>query len=305
MRPQIYGMRPPRLFARAMLSRKSILDSTLLASCWLTRHHFGSRLGPKPFGNPLASAHRAYLRYMAAASATTFTTSAGASVQVDLVIMDCDGIIFDSNNIKTAAYREAIAAIDGAELAERFVQEVHLFDVSVARRIKFEIYFSELAPRPEGERAAFVDRAFVTYSEAVERAYENLTAVKAALDLASRVPTIVVSGGDHQELQRVFSFHKITANFVEVRGSGEGGASKPYHVQEIMAKREGAAVDRSIFIGDGWTDFKTAHQFGIHFVFLEEMSDWHRWKEQTAGADPQSMTVCATWADITSHLSDV
>eukprot|EP00811_Abedinium_folium_P006121 NODE_15634_length_1039_cov_5.241228.p1 GENE.NODE_15634_length_1039_cov_5.241228~~NODE_15634_length_1039_cov_5.241228.p1 ORF type:complete len:244 (-),score=60.09 NODE_15634_length_1039_cov_5.241228:227-958(-) len=235
---------------------------------------------------------------MASPAGFTFTTDAGERVVVNLVIMDCDGVIFDSNNIKTAAYRDAIAAIDGVELAERFVHEIHLRDVSVARRVKFEEYFSQMAPRPEGsERNGLIDRAFREYSAAVERGYHGLKPVPPALEIARRARTYVVSGGDHAELQGVFAHHGITDEFVEVRGSGVGGATKPVHVEEILRK-EGADVKTILFIGDGWTDFKTAQQYAIHFAFLREMSDWHAWRDQSSDASVGSMSTLETWGDL-------
>ena len=58
----------------------------------------------------------------------------------------------------------------------------------------------------------------------------------------------VVSGGDHSELARVFEHHGITAEFVQIRGSGVGGGTKPHHVEEILAKEQ---VDpaRCLFVG--------------------------------------------------------
>uniref|UniRef100_A0A7S4WCW4 Uncharacterized protein n=1 Tax=Alexandrium monilatum TaxID=311494 RepID=A0A7S4WCW4_9DINO len=214
--------------------------------------------------------------------------------QLELIVMDCDGVIFDSNDLKTSAYRAAITAMEGEALAERFVREIHLRDVSVARGVKFEEFFSTLAPKPAAERQTFIDRAFEAYAAGCKRAYAELAPKAAALAVARRAPTYVVSGGDHAELQWVFRHHGITSTFREVRGSGVGGATKPKHIEQIL-ERTGVAPANILFIGDGWTDFKTAQQFGIHFAFLREMSDWHAWREQTAAAAPGTMSIYETW----------
>jgi len=231
-----------------------------------------------------------------------FTTAQGSKIPLDLIIMDCDGVIFDSNNIKTGAYHAAIAAIDGNDLADRFVHEIHLPDVSQPRRDKFERFFSEMSPQPEADSVSNVDKAFAAYSQAVEDAYASLTPVPAALRLAAQVRTIVVSGGDHQELQRVFHHHGITDNFVEIRGSGVGGAKKDQHVKEIIAAETSFDAKRILFVGDGLTDFRTAQEFGIHFAFVREMSDWERWEDQTKAAALGSMTILEKWSDLSSKV---
>ena len=243
-----------------------------------------------------------------------FRTQEGHTIEVDLIVTDCDGIIFDSNSLKTAAYRAAIADIENDELAERFVNEIHLADVSVARGIKFERFFTEerFAPKPEAEVKGFVDRAFTAYSDQCKAAYRSLTPKDGAVELARRVPTYVVSGGDNSELAYVFNYHglvskdcqpphldKLASLFKEIRGSGEGGGTKPHHVKEILAK-EGIQPERMLFIGDGWTDFKTAQQYGIHFCFLREMSDWRSWEEQTKSAAPGTMSIFDTWEEMSA-----
>ena len=58
-----------------------------------------------------------------------------------------------------------------------------------------------------------------------------------------------------------------------------------------------------LFIGDGWTDFKTSKALGCHFCFLEAMSDWARNVEQMEG-DEEIVTRCQTWEDVLSRVCD-
>ena len=61
-----------------------------------------------------------------------------------LCFMDCDGVIFDSNKLKTDAYRQTLRdlGVDDAGV-EAFVK-LHLADVSVSRYVKFRTFFAEI-----------------------------------------------------------------------------------------------------------------------------------------------------------------
>ena len=81
---------------------------------------------------------------MSAAAAATFLTTAKKKLNVKLLILDCDGIIFNSNNLKTNAYREVLKKLNVSnEGIEAFVK-LHLSDVSVSRFVKFSKFFKEI-----------------------------------------------------------------------------------------------------------------------------------------------------------------
>ena len=58
-----------------------------------------------------------------------------------------------------------------------------------------------------------------------------------------------------------------------------------------------------MFIGDGWTDFKTAQTASTHFVLLREMSDWDKCDEQMLGAAPASVSRLDTWEDLLARVT--
>ena len=69
-----------------------------------------------------------------------------------LCVLDCDGVIFNSNRLKTEAYRATLREIGvQPDDVDAFVK-LHLSDVSVSRFVKFQTFFSEVLPpaaRPE------------------------------------------------------------------------------------------------------------------------------------------------------------
>ena len=79
----------------------------------------------------------------------TVTLRCGASLTpraFRLCVLDCDGVIFNSNRLKTNAYRATLAEIGvRPEHVDAFV-ELHLSDVSVSRFVKFQRFFADVLP---------------------------------------------------------------------------------------------------------------------------------------------------------------
>ena len=68
-----------------------------------------------------------------------------------------------------------------------------------------------------------------------------------------------------------------------------------------ILEETGATASEVLFVGDGWTDYKTALEFGTRFVFLQEMSDWGDAAEKMAGA-PEDYTVVGTWQELLDRV---
>ena len=214
-------------------------------------------------------------------------------------------MIFNSNRLKTNAYRATLAEIGvRPEHVDAFV-ELHLSDVSVSRFVKFRRFFADVLPeaaRPalgngeEGGSAVerLVARALDGYSRNCLKLYEELTPVPEALRFvqACQRKPFVCSGGAQTELQHVFAHHNIRDHFDQILGSP---TTKIEHMREIMTATQIAPED-ILFIGDGWTDFKTSMAVGSHFCFLTQMSDWANADQQIseglAAAPQQSITKC-------------
>ena len=62
--------------------------------------------------------------------------------QFDYAIFDCDGVILDSNAIKTQAFREALPG-EPEDLVEQLVS-FHKATGGVSRYVKLEYFFKEL-----------------------------------------------------------------------------------------------------------------------------------------------------------------
>ena len=214
-----------------------------------------------------------------------------------LLMIDCDGVIFDSNRLKTAAYRRTLEKMSVPPDKVDDFEALHLADVSISRFVKFRRFFTEVYPVvPAADCDAAVQRALALFSSACEELYAQLTPRTEAIQLAQRFDVAyVVSGGAETELQTVFKNSGIDIYFARVCGSP---TKKPDHVARILSET-GFVPRDCLFVGDGLTDFRTATTAGIEFAFLEEMSDWDYSPgalKHTAG--PAGVTVCPNWQDL-------
>ena len=200
----------------------------------------------------------------------TAVTVGDATAEIDLFFFDCDGIIFDVNPAKSAAFDYAVA--DYPAPARQALVAYHQQSGGISRYHKLRRFFTEMCPVDDVDHA--VERALERFGDFSRKAYEDLVPRPEALQLAAAVDAsergYVVSGSDQTELVGVFDRKGITHRFAEVLGSP---TDKPTHLRRVMGEL-GTPANRALFIGDGRGDFDCADELGVWFVFLAEMSDW-------------------------------
>lgn len=214
------------------------------------------------------------------------------STPADLVFMDCDGVIYDTNRLKCDAYRYALEEYPKA-LVEDLVT-YHRATGGVSRYLKIERFFYEMHPLPDA--APRMRRALDRFASFCERGYERMRPRNEALAFAELMGgpnrVHVVSGSDEAELRRVFDAADLRHRFVEVHGSPVG---KKTHLSRIAADA-GVALERCLFVGDGWGDWDTATTLDVPFVFLSEMTEWDDGKATVGRAtDNEPIAEATSW----------
>lgn len=230
-----------------------------------------------------------------------FRTTHRGILSVKLLVLDCDGIIFNSNQLKTQAYRHTLSNIGcSTEEIAQFVH-LHLSDVSVSRFVKFTSFFTDILHLPIEESKTKTEEALDGYSSACLQLYSELQPEQGALafvDTWSRpAQTYVISGGAQTELNHVFEQHRIRHKFHQVLGSP---TTKIEHLSRILEETK-VSPDSVLFVGDGWTDYKTSKAIGCHFCFLKEMSDWTDNVKQMEGNE-EMVTRCLAWKDVLARV---
>jgi phosphoglycolate phosphatase-like HAD superfamily hydrolase len=193
--------------------------------------------------------------------------------QYATLIFDCDGVILDSNKIKTAAFYNA-ALPYGQDAAEALVN-YHEQNGGISRYVKFEYFLEEILGL-EAETKTINN----LLSSFVSEVKEELTVCPISLGLKdlrknSNSNWLVVSGGDQKELRCIFSERNLTENFnCGIFGSPE--------TKDVILSREidnGNIKFPALFIGDSKYDYQAAKAKNIDFVFAYDWTEVKDWRE--------------------------
>lgn len=186
------------------------------------------------------------------------------------ILFDCDGVILNSNRLKTEAFYE-VAIPFGEEAAFRLV-EYHVSNGGVSRFQKFYYFLNEIVTKMNG-REITVDMLSENFSNAI---YEKLLKCQVSEGLFSLqrmfsdTPFAVVSGSSHTELNEIFKAKNLSSLFrLGVHGSPK---SKYEIIESLIAQHK--LHGKTLFIGDSKYDFEVAQEFQFNFAYISKWSEW-------------------------------
>jgi phosphoglycolate phosphatase-like HAD superfamily hydrolase len=213
------------------------------------------------------------------------------------IVFDCDGVVLNSNRIKTDAFRSA-AMPYGLSAAEALVQH-NVANGGVSRYLKFEHFLANIVTRmcPEvvpGIDAPGLDELLAAYSQEVREGLMSCSVAEGLFELRSATkPTrwMIISGGDQEELSDVFMLRGIRPLF-------DGGIfGSPVAKDQIVAReiKKGNILFPALFLGDSRLDYEVASRHGLDFVFVSSWTDFSEWGSYTSNHSIVSI----------SHLRDL
>lgn len=195
--------------------------------------------------------------------------------QYQTVVFDCDGVVLNSNKIKTQAFYEAVKHFSH-ESAQALV-DYHVANGGISRYAKFEYFITQILKK---------DFDVVINQDLLERFAQAVKGGLMDCDVAEgleglRESTIhanwlIVTGGDQVELREVFAARKLDHYF-------NGGIFGSPDTKDIILAREQENQNiqsPALFIGDSKYDYQAAQTAGLDFVFLTqwtEVKDWNSW----------------------------
>lgn len=189
------------------------------------------------------------------------------------IVFDCDGVILDSNKVKTDAFYQA-ALLHGQDAAQAMV-EYHVERGGVSRFKKFE-WFVNVYQNGDGDIEQLLD----SYAEHVKNGLLNCDIADGLSELREKTPDatwLVASGGAQSELREVFSTRDLKHMF-------NGGIfGSPDTKEEILERELNGSKLPALFIGDSKYDYKASCAFGLDFIFLTqwtEVKDYTQWAEK-------------------------
>jgi phosphoglycolate phosphatase-like HAD superfamily hydrolase len=182
-------------------------------------------------------------------------------------VFDCDGVILDSNKVKTDAFYDA-AKTYGEEAAAALV-EYHVQHGGISRYTKFEHFLRHIIGRSE-ILSSELDSLLEAYAQGVGQGLMNCRVASELSELKKQTGNsrwLIVSGGDQAELRSVFDSRGLSSLF-------EGGIFGSPDDKDCILKRElqsGCIELPAVFVGDSQYDYEAAFRAGLDFIYL---SDW-------------------------------
>ena len=191
------------------------------------------------------------------------------------IIFDCDGVVLNSNKIKTDAFYK-IALPYGKSVAEDF-QNYHKINGGISRYEKFDYLINELIPRfkykqisknlllEEFDELTFNDLKYCEVAENLDKLKLN----------TKNINWLIVSGADQNQIKSILKFKKIESFF----NSGIFGS--PDTKFEIIAReiKKNNIKYPVLYFGDSKLDYIVSKFFKIDFIFLSEWTEFKDWKK--------------------------
>ena len=188
-------------------------------------------------------------------------------------IFDCDGVILDSNGVKTEAFREAVLKYGNAA-SKKFV-EYHRLSGGISRFKKFDHFFRSILGlrRYSGPVKDAIER----YGSLVRKKLVGCNKTAGLRRFLEKLPRdavkIVISGGAQDELRYVLKKRNLDRHFDAIYGS-------PATKADILARnlKKNKIPFPAVFIGDTLYDYICAKRYGIDFIFMSQYSEMKGWR---------------------------
>lgn len=188
------------------------------------------------------------------------------------VVFDCDGVLLESVEIKSNAFRQLFA--DHPQQLDA-IERHHQRQLGISRYEKFRWIYQELLEcELSAAKSAELGRRF---EEIVGRAMENCPEVPGAAATLAKlaelgIPLFVASGTPQGELEAILEARGWGHYFEEIHGSP---LSKPEILNGIAALLE-TTPEQLLFVGDGESDHQAALETGVRFVLRETAAQRER-----------------------------
>jgi len=192
----------------------------------------------------------------------------------DTFVFDCDGVLIDSNRIKTDAFHAA-ALPHGAAAADALVR-YHKDNGGISRQEKFRLFFLEILGYEQLPEDAY-QQALQAYADQVREGLANCAVAPGVLELLRHLPEgsrrHVVSGGAEDEVRWVLELKGLAGFFHGIYGN-------PVDKLELVRRLDEAQElpGTRLYVGDARYDHVVAEQFGMDFLFVSGFSEFADWR---------------------------
>lgn len=187
-------------------------------------------------------------------------------MKYDIYIFDCDGVILNSNNIKSDAFYDSVADY-GENFSREFV-EYHKENGGISRFEKFKYFFENILKRlpRENEIQNLLDR----FAKICDEKLSSCSLVPGVKEFLVRIDSdktkVVISGGIETEIRKAFRQKDIEKEFAQILGSP---ITKNKHMQNLNF----SPLLKKVYFGDSLLDYEVAMEFDCDFYFVSDFSE--------------------------------
>ena len=187
-----------------------------------------------------------------------------------VICWDFDGVIKDSVNIKTEAFKELFAPY-GEDVQEKVISH-HLQYNGISRAVKIPYYFEKFVKKPieQDQLTSFLQQ----FSELTLRRLIESNWVTGVLEYIQknylRQKFYIVTGTPQKEIELIVNQLDLERYFKQTYGSPK---KKEEILKEIIKKNQ-KEISQYLMIGDAVADYEAAQKAGIDFLLRE--TDYNR-----------------------------
>lgn len=189
--------------------------------------------------------------------------------QYQTLVFDCDGVILNSNNVKTQAFYKA--ALPYGKSAAQALVTYHVNNGGVSRYKKFEFFLRDIIGQNSADSVVLAG-LLECYAESVWQGLLDCEVAEGLHQLREQSINsrwLIVSGGDQEELRKIFSERNLDHFF-------DGGIFGSPDNKDVILAREferNNLMRPGVFFGDSQYDFESAKRSGLDFVFISGWSE--------------------------------
>lgn len=200
-------------------------------------------------------------------------------ISYSTIMWDCDGVVLNSNKIKTNAFRSV--SLPFGEEASSALVEFHVQNGGMSRYAKFEYFVDTILPAylPEPffeDKSAFLRCLLSEFAETVKAALVKCEIAPGLRELRQSMQNVcwlIVSGGDQEELREVFDQRGIADYF---DGGIYGSPKDKYSIVAELLESKHVHLP-CLFVGDSRLDHEVASAFGFEFIFVNQWTEFSDW----------------------------
>jgi len=216
--------------------------------------------------------------------------------QYKTLVFDCDGVVLDSNKVKSDAFYKA--ALPYGENAAHTLLEYHKNTGGVSRYKKFRYFLDSIV---ESELDGYGYEALLeAYANAVMQGMLECDVtrdIQILREFTKDKKWLIVSGGDQEELRGIFKKRELDTLF-------DGGIFGSPDTKEVILEREilNANIELpALFLGDSKYDREASLASGLDFVFISEWTeviDWKKWVDENRIDQVASVALLTFWRTV-------